>query len=117
MADNPVSFSELMQAMADAVCRGDGEGAADFFTSDGVYHDVFYGAFEGRKRIAEMIQDYFHRDGQDFQWEMQNPVSDGSVGYAPYIFSYTSKLAGTEGRRAKFEGVSIVGLRDGLITE
>ena len=36
------------------------------FTPDGVYHDVFYGAFEGRDRIAEMIRDYFHRDGCNF---------------------------------------------------
>ena len=34
---------------------------ADLFCEDGVYHDVFYGAFAGRAKIAEMIDDWFYR--------------------------------------------------------
>ena len=40
---------------------------------------------------------------------------DGPVGYARYVFSFTSKLPGHEGRRACFEGVAVCRLKDGLI--
>jgi hypothetical protein len=32
-----------------------------------VYHDVFYGAFEGRAKIAEMIDEVFYRTATDFR--------------------------------------------------
>ncbi len=57
-----MEFGALIRKMIDGVIAGDGDTVASCFTPDGVYHDVFYGAFEGRDRIAEMIRDYFHRD-------------------------------------------------------
>ncbi len=62
-----------------------------------------------------MIEGHFHRDGQDFRWDINDPVSDGTVGYARYVFSYVSRLAGYEGKRACFEGVAICRLSGGLI--
>jgi hypothetical protein len=53
---------------------------------------VFYGDFKGRQKIAEMIDDWFHRTARDFRWEMFRPVSDGTMLYAYYTFSYVSTL-------------------------
>ena len=103
--------------IGDAVERRDGKRFADLFTEDGVYHDVFYGAFEGRAKIAEMIDDWFYRTATDFRWDMHTPVSDGHTLYARYTFSYRSTLPEAEGARAMFEGVAIMRLRDGRITE
>jgi hypothetical protein len=71
-----------------------------------VYHDGFYGAFKGREGIREMIEERFHRDAKDFKWDMLDPVRVGELGYARYRFSFTSKLAGADGRRIIFEGMS-----------
>ena len=80
-----MEFGALIRKMIDGVIAGDGDTVASCFTPDGVYHDVFYGAFEGRDRIAEMIRDYFHRDGCNFRWDTHNPVSDGTTGYVRYV--------------------------------
>ena len=109
-----MAFPELIQSMAAAAARGDGQAVADCFTDDGIYDDVFYGPFQGT-RIKEMIEDYFHRDGCNFRWDMHDPVDNGSVGYARYVFSYEAKLDDAQGRRALFEGVAICRLKDGKI--
>ena len=110
-----MDFATLIQTLADAACRGDGKAVATCFTPDGAYHDCFYGAFIGHAAITRMIEEYFHRDARDFRWDMHEAVSNGTTGYARYVFSYESKLPGMEGRRALFEGVSVCTLRDGLI--
>ena len=110
-----MEFGALIRKMINGVIAGDGDTVASCFTPDGVYHDVFYGAFEGRDRIAEMIRDYFHRDGCNFRWDAHNPVSDGTTGYVRYVFSYESKLEAAKGKRTMFEGVAIVTLENGLI--
>ena len=94
-----------------------GEAFARLFTEDGVYHDVFYGAFIGRARIAEMINDVFHQAAEDFRWDFHDPVANGETAYARYTFSYRSKLPEAAGLRACFEGVAIIRLRDGLIAD
>ncbi|MFO1168970.1 MAG: nuclear transport factor 2 family protein [Rhodoblastus sp.] len=107
-------------AMLDQFCRAvekrDGKSFASLFAEDGVYHDVFYGAFEGRTKIAAMIDDWFYRTARDFRWDMHNPVSDGRTLYARYTFSYRSTLPEAPAERICFEGVAIMELRDGLIT-
>ena len=107
----------LLKEFCAAVERRDGKGFAALFTEDGVYHDVFYGAFRGRERIAEMIDDWFHRTARDFRWEMFRPVSDGTMLYAYYTFSYVSTLPEAKGKRVGFDGVSIMQLRDGKIAD
>jgi ketosteroid isomerase-like protein len=107
----------MLRTFCDAVERHDGRAFAALFTEDGVYHDVFYGAFKGRAKIAEMIDDWFYRTAADFRWDMHAPVSDGTTLYARYTFSYRSTLPEAKGARAMFEGVSIMTLRDGLIAE
>ncbi|MGE0485494.1 MAG: nuclear transport factor 2 family protein [Gammaproteobacteria bacterium] len=104
-------FGELITTMAAAIARGDGAAAAACFHDEGVYHDVFYGAFP-KADIPRMVSDFFHRDATNFIWDMHDPVSDGRIGYARYVFSYDGLVPGSEGRRALFEGVSICTLRD-----
>ena len=110
-----MGFGVLIRKMSQAACEGDGAGVAACFTEDGVYHDVFYGSFDGRGRIAEMINDYFHRDACNFRWDMHDPVSDGETGYCRYVFSYESKIDDAKGTRTMFEGVAIAALQDGLV--
>jgi ketosteroid isomerase-like protein len=107
----------LLKKFCSAVERRDGKGFAELFTEDGVYHDVFYGAFKGRQKIAEMIDDWFHRTARDFRWDMFRPVSDGKTLYAYYTFSYVSTLPEANGKRVGFEGVSMMSLRGGNIAE
>jgi ketosteroid isomerase-like protein len=107
-----VNLTIMLRAFCDAVERRDGKAFAKLFTEDGVYHDVFYGAFEGRERIAAMIDDWFYRTATDFRWDMHAPVSDGETLYARYTFSYRSILPEAKGARAMFEGVAIMKLRD-----
>ena len=107
----------MLRAFCDAVERRDGQAFAALFTEDGVYHDVFYGAFTGRQKIAEMIDDWFYRTADDFRWDMHEPVTDGATLYARYTFSYRSTLPEADGARAMFEGVAIMKLRDGRIAE
>lgn len=112
-----MEVSALLDAFCSAVERRDGKAFADLFAPDGVYHDVFYGAFEGRAAIAEMVDDRFYRTARDFRWTMFRPVCDGENLYAYYTFSYVSTLPEGGGRRVGFEGVSIMRLRDGEIAE
>ncbi|MFT4581280.1 MAG: hypothetical protein ACI915_004179 [Gammaproteobacteria bacterium] len=110
------SFETLITTLASAASRGDGDVVAKCFTPLGIYHDCFYGSFQGIA-IKDMIENFFHRDAKNFLWDMHNPVENGSIGYARYVFSYDSKLSESAGKRAVFEGVSICRLKDGLIDE
>jgi ketosteroid isomerase-like protein len=107
----------MLREFCDAVEKRDGRRFAALFAEDGVYHDVFYGAFAGRAKIVEMIDDWFHRVASDLRWDMHDPVTDGRTLYARYTFSYKSLLPDAQGRRAMFEGVAIMMLRDGLIAD
>jgi len=89
----------MLRAFCDAVEQRNGADFAELFTEDGVYHDVFYGAFAGRAKIAEMIDDWFYRTATDFRWDMHTPVSDGETLYARYTFSYRSTLPEAKGAR------------------
>jgi len=112
-----VNTEQLLRAFCDAVEQHKGKAFAELFTEDGVYHDVFYGAFAGRAKIAEMIDDVFYRTATDFRWDMHSPVSDGKTLYAHYTFSYRSTLPEAKGARVMFEGVAMMKLRDGKILE
>lgn len=112
-----MTHAAMLTTFCDAVANRDGKAFAALFAEDGVYHDVFYGAFKGRTKIAEMIDDWFYRTAQDFRWVMHDPVSNGRTLYTRYTFSYTSTLPEANGARVMFEGVAIMTLRDGLIAE
>ena len=114
---NTMDTTSLLRAFCDAVEQRKGAAFADLFTEDGVYHDVFYGAFTGRAAITNMIDDVFYRTATDFRWDMHAPVSDGKTLYAHYTFSYRSTLPEAKGARVMFEGVAMMKLRDGKIVE
>jgi ketosteroid isomerase-like protein len=110
-----MNVTAMLRLFCNAVEQRNGDALAELFMEDGVYHDVFYGAFEGRAKIAELIDDWFYRTATDFRWDMHDPVSDGKTLYARYTFSYRSLLPEANGARVMFEGVSIMKLRDGKI--
>lgn len=109
--------SSLLTAFTSAVETRDGAALASLFTEDGSYHDVFYGTFTGRARIAELIDDWFYRAATDFRWDMHEPVSNGHMMYVRYVFSYRSTLPEALGKRIVFEGVAIMHLVDGAIAQ
>lgn len=110
-----MTTTAMLRAFCEAVEQRNGRAFAELFTEDGVYHDVFYGTFSGRAKIAEMIDDWFYRTATDFRWDMHDPVTDGTTLYARYTFSYKSTLPDANGARAMFEGVAIMTLREGQI--
>ena len=98
-----MNTATMLRAFCDAVEQHrNGNAVAELFSEDGVYHDVFYGAFTGRAKIAELIDDWFYRTATDFRWDMHAPVSDGNTLYARYTFSYRSTLPEAQGARAMF---------------
>lgn len=106
---------EIVKAFTKAAENRNGAAMAALFTENAVYHDVFYGPFEGRARIAEMINDWFYRHARDLRWDMFDPVSDGRNLYTRYVFSYVSTVPEAQGRRVMFEGVGLMRLEGGLI--
>ena len=115
METEAAEFGALLERMTQAICRGDGAAAAACFIPDGIYHDGFYGEFRGRAAIRTMVEEHFHANARDFSWTLSDALSDGSLGYAHYRFSYTSKLPGSAGKRVFFSGISQVRLERGLI--
>ena len=110
------SFSSLIHQLTGAIVSNDAAQACACFTKTGAYHDVFYGSFEGAA-IKTLVNERFHRDGQNFRWDIHDPVDDGSIGYARYVFSYDSMLEAFKGQRVVFEGVAICQLDNGLISQ
>lgn len=116
MKNESTEFGALIERMTQAICRGDGAAAAACFVPEGVYHDGFYGEFRGRDAIREMVEKHFHANAREFSWTLSDHLSDGRLGYARYAFSYTSRIAGSEGKRVYFSGISQVRLQNGLIS-
>ena len=115
MANESAEFRTLLERMSQAICRGDGAAAAACFVPDGIYHDGFYGEFRGREAIRGMVENHFHANARDLSWTLSDALSDGSLGYARYGFSYTSTMPGSVGARVFFAGISQVRLQEGLI--
>lgn len=110
-----MSFAELLKTFTTAIEAGDGPALASCFTEDGVYDDVFYGAFQGRDAIRDLLENYFHRDGENFLWDMLDPITDGRSGFSRWHFSFTGRTAANRGRRVVMEGVGYFRLSGGLI--
>lgn len=105
----------MLAKFSAAVESGNGDALADLFTENGVYDDYFFGPSEpGRAGIRDMLA-HFYEGGEGFKWEFFDPVASGSLGYASYRFSYTSKLPDAKGARVVFEGISRFELEDGRI--
>ena len=110
-----MQFEEIVTAFGAAVEAGDGTALGELFTPDGVYHDMFYGAFEGRAAIRDMLEGLFHRDAKGFRWEFLDPVSNGKIGYTHWLFSYTGTAPHIKDERVVFDGVGLFFLEEGKI--
>lgn len=110
-------FTDLLNRFTRAVEAGDGAALASLFTPGGVYDDTFYGAFEGRNAIADMLENRFWGDAEAFLWDMYEPVfdTDRNLGYARWVFSYTSTMDDSRGKRVTFNGMSQFLVENGLI--
>jgi ketosteroid isomerase-like protein len=108
-------IENLLARFTGAVEAADGDALGALFHADGTYADTFYGAFTGPAAIADMLDNYFHRDAERFRWDMFDPVFDGRLGYAHWLFSYSSTFEDSAGTRVAFDGMSRFDIADGLI--
>lgn len=107
-------FAERANRFARAVEARDGGGFAQLFTEDAVYHDAIYGAVHGRAAIAEMLVRDWYKDGDDWMWDMHDPVADGHRGYVRYTASFRSLNRFSEGQRIVARGVAMFRFTNGL---
>ena len=108
-------IQDLIVQFTRAVESNDGKGLASLFTPDGTYVDYFFGPYTGPDAIAGMLA-HFHEDARDYKWTFFDPISDGKIAYARYMFSYVSKMKDSANRAVVFEGMSCFKLQDGKIT-
>ncbi len=114
----PRGFETLLETMTRAAEAADGGRFAACFTEDTVYHDYIYGPHQGRAAIAHMPERLFRRDaGDDYRWEMFDPVFDGRIGYAWSLSSFTSLVPQYSGKFVVIDGMSRFVLHDGLIAD
>lgn len=112
------SFARLLNDFTLSAESGNGVRFANHFTEDAVYHDYIYGPHKGRAEIAHMMEHMFHRDaGDDYRWEMFDPVCNGDTGYAWSLSSFTSAVPQFAGQFVVIDGMSRFVLRGGLIAE
>lgn len=110
------SFPALLGEFAAAGVANDGARFAALFTGDATYDDNFFGLHRGRAEIAAMLQ-RFHETGENYRWEFHEPVIAGTLGYAWFRFSFSSKMPGYEGKPVLIQGISCFRFEDGLIAE
>ncbi|MBL8673821.1 MAG: nuclear transport factor 2 family protein [Rhodospirillales bacterium] len=110
-------FAALLDRMTTAAEAGDGRAFAACFAPDGVYHDYIYGDHAGRDGIADMLENYFHRDAADYRWRFFDPVVDGDLAYAWSLSAFTSTVPEFAGKRVVIDGMSRFRLRGGLIAD
>lgn len=110
-----MKFRELMQELTEAVIAYDGQRLAKLFTEDGYYEDSLRGRFQGRAEIRRLGDEIFKEALGEMKWDMVDAVDDGRIGYARWVFSFTSRRPGSEGKRVVLRGMSIAELDKGLI--
>lgn len=110
------AFAATLGDFTAAGCANDGARFAGLFTEAGTYEDDFFGLFRGRAEIAAMLQ-RFHDTGEDYRWDFRDLVTDGTLGYATFRFSFRSKMPGYEGKPVLITGISCFRFGNGLIAE
>ena len=99
-------FENVTHELTQSVCDNDGENLANLFADDGVYHDYIYGSFKGKKNIKLMLNNYFHRDAKNLFWKMSDHIFREDIGYAKYMFTFTSKIPEYLGKKVVVSGIS-----------
>lgn len=112
-----MDLAGLLKRMTKAAEAKDGAGFAACFTENGIYRDYIYGDHVGRAAIADMLENYFHRDATDYRWRFFDPISDGTLGYAWSLSAFTSTVPEFKGRKVVIDGISRFRLKGGLIEE
>ena len=110
-------FARLLNEFTLSAESGDGERFARHFTDDAIYYDYIYGPHKGRAEIAHMMEHMFHRDADEYRWEMFDPVFENGMGYAWSLSSFRSRVSQFDGQRVVIDGMSRFLVRDGLISE
>ncbi|MEW6766774.1 MAG: nuclear transport factor 2 family protein [Pseudomonadota bacterium] len=110
-------FARLLHDFTLSAESRDGERFARHFTEDAIYYDYIYGPHKGRAEIAHMMEHMFHRDADDYRWEMFDPVFEDGMGYAWSLSSFRSRVPQFEGQRVVIDGMSRFLIRGGLISE
>ncbi len=108
-------FKVITSKFTEFICNNDGKSLANLFTKDGVYHDYIYGNFQGKEEINKMLSNNFHRDGENFFWEMYDHAIENELGYAKYRFKFTSKIPEYKGKKVSIPGIGFFQFKDGLI--
>jgi len=115
---NTHQFKVLLARFSSAAEAGDGAAFAACFTEDGIYHDYIYGDHQGREEVAHMMEHQFHRDaGDDYRWEMFDPICEGDLAYAWSLSTFTSTVPEFSGQRVVIDGMSRFELENGLIKD
>ena len=110
-------FARLLREFTLSAESGDGERFARHFTEDAIYYDYIYGLHKGRAEIAHMMEHMFHRDADEYRWEMFDPVFENGMGYAWSLSSFRSRVPQFDGQRVVIDGMSRFLVRDGLVSE
>ena len=110
-------FENVTHELTQSVCNNDGENLANLFADDGVYHDYIYGSFKGKKNIKLMLNNYFHRDAKNFFWKMSDHIFRKDIGYAKYMFTFTSKIPEYLGKKVVVSGISFFRFKLNSIVE
>ncbi len=110
-------FENVTHELTQSVCNNDGENLANLFADDGVYHDYIYGSFKGKKNIKLMLNNYFHRDAKNFFWKMSDHIFREDIGYAKYMFKFTSKIPEYLGKKVVVSGISFFRFKLNSIVE
>ena len=110
-------FENVTHELTQSVCNNDGENLANLFADDGVYHDYIYGSFKGKKNIKLMLNNYFHRDAKNFFWKMSDHIFREDIGYAKYMFTFTSKIPEYLGKKVVVSGISFFRFKFNSIVE
>jgi len=110
-------FAALVARFGAAATAGDGKALAACFTEDGTYFDYIYGPHRGRDSIADMLENLFHRDADDYDWRFFDPVVKDDLGYARSLSRFVSTIPQFKGRKVVIDGISRFVLKEGLIAE
>ena len=73
--------------------------------------------FKEKKNIKLMLNNYFHRDAKNFYWEMRDHVFRDDIGYAKYMFTFTSKVPEYFGKKVVVSGISFFRFKFNSIVE
>jgi steroid delta-isomerase-like uncharacterized protein len=86
------------------------------FTSDGSYHDTFFGGHAGPAGLRAMFERMF-REGRDYAWTMETVVETETGAAAEWTFAYTvtDAIPRSAGRAVRFRGMSVFEKREGRI--